>query len=174
MKFAPALLILSLTTFSAYTAEVTDSYLPHISNIAELTDLNRQADAWATCSVIYDFYSEIVSSNETTATTELLKQQSNGAIMAILMSQLIGLEESASEEQFTATYKYGQHLMETLPSQKELQIKSELEMLSVQKKPVAPVTDRILNTFKVCQSSLSLQQAYIDLFRELAKSGMIQ
>ncbi|AHJ00702.1 hypothetical protein VPUCM_2743 [Vibrio parahaemolyticus UCM-V493] len=34
--------------------------------------------------------------------------------------------------------------------------------------------DKIANTMAVCQNNLNLQQAYIDMWRELAKSGLLK
>lgn len=174
LKIFPVLFILSVSTVSAASNESAGTYLPHINDISEITDPNRQAEAWATCAVIYDFYSDLIGSSQTKATAELLKQQRNGAKISILMSQLIALKEDSSDDEFKATYKYGQHLMEVLPSQKELQIQSDFELLSGQNKTIEHLTNKILNTYKVCQNSSRLQQTYIDLFRELAKSGLIQ
>lgn len=154
-------------TWSTQSTEFRDSFIQGVSSIAELNDPNREAEAWATCSVAYDFYADMIKSPENTATSELLKQQSNGAKISILMSQMIRLDVGASPSKFEAAYKLGQHLMETLPSQKEIQIKSEFELLKAQKKPVSHLTDKILNTYKICQSSGEIQQTYVDLFREL-------
>lgn len=173
MKRMLQFLALILLTSHVSAQSQADSYLPNITLFAEINDPAREAEAWAMCSTVYEFYSEIMSEGETAATSELLHQQGNGAKFAILMLQMLNLPEDATPEQFKAAYKYGQHMMETLPSQKQLQIKSDLELAKVQKTPITQVTERIKNTFQTCQNNLELQQLYIDAFRELAKSGMV-
>lgn len=132
MKIFPVLSILSVSTVSVASNESAGTYLPHINDISEITVLNRQAEEWETCAVIYDFYSDLIGSSQSKATAELLKQQRNGAKISILMSQLIALKVDSRDYEFKATYKYGHYLMEVLPSQKELQIRSDFELLNGQ------------------------------------------
>jgi len=152
-------------------AEEAASYIEENKLIIQIQDVNREAEAWATCSAAYEIMSVILKS--TPAQARKIKDLSNGATIAVTMSHVTNdLSEDISTEKLSALWAYSQHLAISIPETKKTMMLADAEVLG--KDGAELFVEKITKTVEACMKNLDGQQIYIDSWRELAKSGLLQ
>ncbi|BCS95867.1 hypothetical protein DSLASN_14990 [Desulfoluna limicola] len=151
-------------------AEQVANFIGKTISIVDIENVDREAEAWARCSCVYSLVSNLVTSKS--AISKQYKNLSNGAKLAIVMAHVTGglQNEDITPEEFEALWNYSITLMDSISEAQMTQILAETEATEdktfIQKK--------LLNSLKICQDNLSTQQEYIDLYRSLAKSGLLK
>lgn len=157
-------LILPLPTVGAEYPSYVDGSKPFI----EIEDVNRQSEAWGTCSVIYEISATIAAESKP-AQARLYKDLSNGASMAVAMTHVMnGFTADISPERFDALWAYSKSLISSIPETKKNIIFADAEGIEADE-----FLGKIVATIEVCMENLESQQDYIDDWRELAKSGLL-
>lgn len=146
-----------------------NTYIESNKPIILIEDVNRQAEAWATCSAIYEFYAAINKNKPNTA--KLFKQKSNGAKVAVVLSQILPTldPDQFDYNVFSSTLNYAQFSAEEIPKVKMTAILSDMEILDNN-----IFLNKLSNTLNVCTENLEGQQMYIDIFREIAKQNILK
>ncbi|WP_203142920.1 hypothetical protein [Marinobacter mangrovi] len=167
--FIPIVLATSLLSSFAL-AEESNSYLSVDGPIIQIDNMNREAEAWGTCSAAYDVMAMLLE--ERPAQAQQFKNYGNGAALAVVMAHVSdGLERDMSPEQFGALWNYSKTLSESIPETQKTMILADAE--NAGEKGSDKFVEKVANTVKTCISNLEGQQAYIDTWRELAKSGLL-
>ena len=82
-----------------------------------------------------------------------------------------GLSSDITPSEFAALWSYSKTLGDTITETRSTMIMADAESLGA--KGAETFIKKLSATIKVCQSNLEAQQSYIDLWRELAKSGLL-
>jgi hypothetical protein len=170
----PTKLIIFITllvcTSQLYAESNGKPYLDGSKPFLEIQDTNRQAEAWAMCAATYDITAELLFKSNP-ARARQIKDLGNGAKMAVTMSQVINdLSENITQEKFNAVWVMAKLSMTELPKTRTTMLLAEAES-----NPDKSAFMSNLNaTLEVCIKNLEAQQMYIDTWRELAKSGLLQ
>lgn len=164
------ILLVSLLITNLAIAD-THTFLSDNEIFIEIENPNREAEAWAVCSASLDILAEIVL-EDSPAQAKEISQQANGASVAIAMSIIMdGIDEEKSPEQVSNMMKFAATQMTSLVDVQGTAILSELEMMS-KSSQTDKFMDKLGNTAVVCTKNLEAQQMYIDMWREMAKSGL--
>ena len=140
------------------------SYVDASTPIAEIKDIHRQAEAWAMCAAAYDATSEVLSESQP-GRAKQFSELANGAELAVLISIVWdGLKPDLTPEAFDALWTAAKVAGSELPKTRRTFLLAEAETFFA----------KLGETVKVCASNLESQQKYIDTWRELAKSGLLQ
>ena len=132
---------------------------------------HREAEAWATCSASLDILAEIAA-EDSPAQAKQIHQSANGAGVAIAMSIIAdGIDEEKSPEQLSNMMTFAVTQMDSLVDVERVAILSELEKMS-QNSQADKFMEKLGNTAAVCSKNAETQQMYIDLWKDMAKSGM--
>jgi hypothetical protein len=173
MKFISRVFALA---FTFNLAEASDSFIQSNPNFSSIQDPYRQAEAWATCSVVWDYLGQSQRENNP-AGAEQFFNTSRGSELAIAISQMdYLLEKNTYEiiaEKFNSTWKVGQMMMESLPESASAVFYSEINR-SVESGNIDEVMKKIETTSLICQMNLETQKYYIDLWRQMMKEGLLQ
>lgn len=157
-----------LSSFS--WAEDSNSYLNVDGPIIKIENVNREAEAWGTCSAAYDVMAMLIEGKP--AQAQKLKNYGNGAALAVVMAHVSdGIEPDMSPDQFGSLWNYAKTLSESIPETQKTTILAEAE--SAGEEGAEKFVKKVANTVKTCISNLEGQQVYIDTWRELAKSGLL-
>jgi len=153
-------------------AEEKILYLESNESFINISDKNREAEAWATCSAVYQLTASFYK-DEQPNQAKVLENQANGAKVAVLMSHfdLANLRKETSVDRFRSTWKLSQLLAESMPETRLNMILADAERLNKQGSDI--FINKISATLKVCHDNLEGQQVYIDLWRDLYKSGLL-
>ena len=147
------------------------SYVDGSEPFILIKDINRQAEAWGTCSAAYEIMAQLLES--TPAQAKKVKDLSNGASLAVVMSHVSdGLTSDITPEKFNALWTYSKTLYDSIPETRRTMIFADAEALG--NKGAELFANKISATVKVCINNLEGQQSYIDTWRELAKSGLLK
>ena len=145
-------------------------YIDGSKSFLEIKDTNRQAEAWAMCAATYNVVAEILAKSSP-AQSRKIKDLSNGAEMAVAMSQVINdLSEDITPEKFNAVWTMAKLSMTELPKTRVTFLLAEAESSSEK----SAFISNLNATLEVCIKNIEGQQMYIDTWRELAKSGLLQ
>lgn len=163
-------ILLLISSSHLYAESNGKSYIDGSKSFLEIKDTNRQAEAWAMCAATYDVTAEILAKSNP-ARARQIKDLGNGAEMAVAMSQIINdLSENITPEKFNAVWLMAKLSMTELPKTRTTMLLAEAES-----NPDKTIFMSNLNaTLEVCIKNLEAQQMYIDTWRELAKSGLLQ
>lgn len=147
-----------------------DSYLNVEGKIIEIADVNRQAEAWGTCAAAYDVLAMFFEDQP--ARAQQFRNFGNGAELAVIMTHISdGLDQDMGQQEFSSLWNYSKTLGESIPETRKTTMLADAE--SAGKEGMDEFLQRVGNTVKQCVSNLDGQQAYIDTWRELAKSGLL-
>ena len=176
MKMRNGIITLSLFVVLSSGHAETDSkgtpYVDGTKSFLKIKNANRQAEAWAMCVASYKVMAVILSQSAP-ARSQQLKELSNGAKVAILMSQVTdGLSTDMAPGKFNSLWKMAQLSSIELPKTRITMLAAELE--SANKKGKEAFLNNLSATVAVCAKNLPAQQMYIDTWRELAKSGLLK
>lgn len=164
---------LAVVTIGKVYAEVKNrSYVDGSKSFLEIKDVNRQAEAWALCAATYDVMAEILSEAQP-ARSQQLRELANGAEVAVTMAIVMdGLDSEISKERFNALWAMAKLAGKELPRTRQTMLAAEAE--SYQNKGAEVFLGNLSATIEVCFKNLEGQQMYIDTWREMAKSGLLQ
>jgi hypothetical protein len=168
--------ILLIALFSVAGSSIVlaeqESYIVGNNAFLEIKDVHRQSESWAMCAATYDLMADIVAESEP-ARSNQLRDYANGAELAVLISIVAdGLGPDINPEKFDALWSSAKVTGSELPKTRYNMLLAEAE--SASKSDAAPFLEKLAATMRICASNLDAQQAYIDIWRELAKSGLLQ
>lgn len=147
------------------------SYVDGSEPFLLINDANRQGEAWGICAAAYEIMSALMESGS--AQAQQYKNLSNGASLAVVMTHVSkGLSSDMSQDSFNALWNYSKTLADSVPEVQKTMILADAESLGESGK--GQFIERLGATVKVCVNNLDGQQTYVDTWRELAKSGLIQ
>ena len=144
------------------------SYINSSQPFLLIDDVNRQAEAWATCAAVWQIMSELF--NDSKAQADEYSNLGNGAKMAIVMTFVSSVisEDNPNPQKFNSTWTLAQTLMESIPDVMLTSIIADLETKGMD----AWAMD-FKPTVAQCTENLETQQYYVDLWRSLAASGLL-
>lgn len=176
MKNSPtlalSLALLGALTTHAYAQQQGKPYVDSSKPFITIEDPNRQAEAWAMCAAAYDFTASIISKSAP-ARAKQLGDLANGAEAAVTMTIVAdGLDDETTPEKFNALWSMGKLLGKELPESRKTTLAAELEAHSGER--VSIFLANLTATVHTCMQNLEGQQAYIDMWRTLATSGMLK
>lgn len=163
--FAVLILAFSSTAFA-------DAYIDASKPIIEIKNVNQQAEAWAVCAASYDIMATIWESNAPAKAKQLV-DLGRGAQLAIGMSLVIDdLDPNISLERFKALWENSQTAMTDRPQAQLAAILADAAKLGTERG--AEFGRKINATVVTCINNLEAQRMYIDSWRELIESGLLQ
>ena len=150
------------------------SYVDGSKYFLEIKNKNRQAEAWAMCSATYDAMAELLSEAQPARSQEL-KELANGAKIAVTMSLMSDClnDPEITPERFNSLWKIAKLLGSELPKTRQTMLAAEAESAAGKKNAKIFIAN-LSATLAVCFKNLEGQQMYIDIWRELAKSGLLK
>ena len=174
------LLVCASQWASAEQTQYEGSFIPISKPFLLIEDKFRRAEAWATCSAVFDVYADFVFS-EDSSQSQLMNNLSNGADIAVAMSYVQKLFDDLDNDvdnlatddfskRFNNTWAFAKTQMESLP---EIQLTSILANLE-SSKDMEAWTKRLEATFQQCTNNGHEQQLMIDMWREMVTSGMLR
>lgn len=135
-----------------------------------IENTDRQAEAWGTCAAAYDVMAALMASKPNQA--QYFNDLGNGASMAVVMTHVsAGLDPEMGTAKFNALWNYSKTLAETIPETQRTMILADFEVFGEERS--SEFVEKVGETVKICLSNLEGQQAYIDAWRDLAKSGLL-
>ena len=168
MKSCTAILLLTIST-----SVFADSYVDGSKPLIQIESADQQAQAWATCAAAYDIISAILKTLEQPAQSQQMRDFGHGAQLAVGMTLVVDdLTPDITKERFALIWTLSQAAMKNYPEVKRTGMLADAERLG--KDGYGKFVDDIAATVKICVSNLEAQQAYIDTWRELAKSGLLE
>jgi hypothetical protein len=139
-------------------------------------DKHKEARTWARCAALYETISDL---NQVWKKPALAKQFSNfgnGAKLAVGMTFVVSnfgtSPKEISQSRFNATWNYAKVAMDEMPSVERTAINSLMESAKINGNLENEI-QAIIAGVAVCVKHLARQQAYIDIWRELATSGLL-
>ncbi len=169
IKYARLLtaLIISTNSFGSSDSSYVDGSKPFLV----IKDVNRQAEAWGTCSAAYDVIAMLLNESNP-AQAKHYKELGNGASMAVFISHVVdGFTEATNQDQLNSLWNYSKILADSIPETKKTMILADAESLG--ESGADEFLTKLVVTLKVCIANLESQQIYIDIVRDFAKSGLI-
>lgn len=159
-----------LFTLSAYASDI-ESYVDGSKPFIAIKNVNRQGEVWAVCAAAYDVMSEIFRSQP--AQSKKMKELGNGAELAVIMTLVNdGMKKDITSTKFNALWSYAQIAGKEWPKVSMTTILADAEVLGT--KGSDKFLDKMTLTVKICMNNIESQQAYIDSWRALAKSGLLK
>ena len=172
MKKLTHLLLLSICLSAGVHSSEGESYLNTDKPFLTIEDINRQSEAWGTCSATYRLTSMLFADSQP-AQAEEYKNYSNGAKIAVIMANVgDALDEGTSPARFSSIWAFSKALGDSIPESQFTRIMADAE--SLRGSGLGGFETKLLKTMQVCLDNLEGQQNYIDLWRELAKSGLLE
>ena len=163
-------ILISIPVLSIAEDKEGKSFVSDARPFILINNVNRQAEAWAACSAVWDFMAMLtVEDSEAQA-----KQYSNmgyGAKMAVAMSFVSDLvkADDFDKDRFEATWRFAQTAAKSMPDVKMTAILADSESRG------ADAWSLDLGaTITVCKDNLEGQQAHVDGWRALATSGLLK
>jgi hypothetical protein len=169
-RFIATVFILSIVT--GYTsAGENNSYLDINKPIIAIKNVNEQAEAWAVCAASYDVIAEIISAKA--ANAKQMRDFANGAELAVMISIVVNdIDDDITSKKFASLWAFAKVAAKSIPETKLTMMMAEAELLG--DKGVNQFIEKVTNTVKTCMGNLEGQQTYIETWRELAKSGLLE
>jgi len=166
-------LVLALTLFCVSPHGLADSNAGYVDGsmpFLAIQDSNRQAEAWAMCAAVYNVMSENTEGQP--AGYRHLHALRNGAELAVIMSMALdSINSDMTSERYSTLWAKAKLAGSELPKAKLRILAAEAESLSV--KGSDKFIDKLTATFNICVSNLEGQQKYIDVWRDMAKNGLL-
>ena len=176
MKINPSKLLVTLiasqlafTHFSAL-AKKEDTYLASDRPFAMITNVNDEVLAWATCSATLTIISELIEGENPNAALQM-NNLSNGADASILMSQVsrVIAKEDFDIAELNATISYCKLQMTEAPKAQQAIILSDLELLGAE-----VMMEKLNTTLEQCIKNNETQKMYVDMWRDMVRTGIFQ
>jgi hypothetical protein len=165
-------LLFSLSVLSVAEDTVGESYVSNAQSFFLIENVNRQAEAWATCSAVWDIMAQLSTTNGgSKSEIELHSNRGSGAKMAVAMSFLSGMlsDDSVDQNQLNATWRVAQTALESMPD-----VQMTVMLADLEAKGYAEWLPDLGATMTVCMDNLEGQQSHIDGWRALASSGLLK
>ena len=159
-----------LTTFSgsAWANAYVDSNKPFL----DIKDVQQQAETWAVCAASYDIMSTIMEA-DAPARAKQLSDLGNGAQLAVGMALVINdLDPDISLDRFKILWADSQTAMNEWPQAQLTSILADAEKLGPDR--AQEFGEKINATVVTCINNLGAQKQYVDSWRELVESGLLQ
>lgn len=138
---------------------------------------HKQARAWAKCAALYETLAEINRAWDNPEQAKQLDNMGNGAKLAVGMTFVVSNLGTSPEEfsvsQFNATWSYAKVAIEEMPSVERTAINANLELAKKSTADLKIEIQAIIDGVTVCAKNSEAQQGYIDIWRELATSGLL-
>lgn len=168
IKSFAAITLMLLSAITCAQSEVGESFIDTELQILEIEVVARQAEAWATCAALYRIYAALFE-EDAPATAMTFSNQANGADVAIMMTYIgASIDEGDSADAFVATAKFAATAMESLPETQSAWILAMAETQDPEKWFLDAQA-----TMDYCVSNQEAQQFHVDMWRELAQSGLL-
>ena len=135
--------------------------------ITLISNVNRQAEAWGFCSATWTVMANLPES--TPAQSTLNNQFSNGAKVALAMTYIADLSDDFDPKELKSTWIFAKTVMESIP-----EVQLNWIMADLEEKGADTWVDDLIATKQVCEDNLDGQQMYVDLWRGLATSGLLE
>lgn len=144
------------------------SYISYKQPFPLIDDVNRQAEAWATCAAVYRIMSNL---SDSPAESTQYNNTGNGAEVAVLMTFMYSVisEDNPEPSKFYSTWEYAKTLMEAMPEAQSATIMADSKYQETDKW-VANLSATLLQ----CAGNVEFQQAYIDAYRAMLISGLFE
>ena len=167
MKKYIAILLLVFSS-SAFAEAYVDGSKPFTA----IQDANQEADAWASCSASFEVTAEVLAEFSQPAQSKQMQELAYGAELAVGVSLVVNeLSTDITPERFNAIWAFSKMAMDAWPASKRTAIMADAERLG--KDGFEEFMSRVGETNKICISNLETQQMYIDIWRDLYKSGLL-
>ena len=129
---------------------------------------NVNDEACATCSASLDILSNIMKDESPNVALQL-NNLSNGSDVSILMSQVsrVLADENFDINEFNATITIGKLQMDEMPKAEQARILSDPEIYGFETMMV-----KLNSTLMQCVKNNETQKMYVDMMRDMAKSGV--
>lgn len=167
--------MIALSVFSISKANADEDATPYVDgskSFLEIKNVNRQAEAWAMCAATYDFMAELLSDSRP-ARSKQLNELANGAKVAVTIAIVSdGLNTKISQDRFNALWSMAKLSGTEIPKTKLTMLAADAEASTGKSYDV--FVRNLTATLDICIINLEGQQVYIDTWRELAKSGLLQ
>ena len=173
------LLLLVLLTPNMSNAEA-NSPTPYVSQeqFQLRGDKHEQARTWATCAALYNTMAALnqsVWNNPKQA--EQFNNMGNGAEVAVGITFVVSALGTSIEEilqsRFNATWDFAKVAMKEMPSVVQTAINANIERGKKGTTAIKDEIQAIIDGTTICMKNVELQQTYIDIWRELATSGLL-
>lgn len=169
-KFIP--IVALLICFSSELIAEGKSYVDDSIKIIDTADIHREAQAWGICAAAYDLIAEILQESAP-ARAKLLSDLANGAELAVIISMVTReIDDEMTPEQFNNVWNFSKISGGEIPKTMLNVLLADLEADNSEGK--STFLADLGKTVVVCASNSEGQQAYIDMWRDLAKSGLFQ
>ena len=157
-------------TLSTAESKEGKSFLPEVQSFILIEDVNRQAEAWATCSAVWDIMA-IMTGDDSKSQAEQYSNLSNGAKMAVAMSYVSDLAKANDSDKgrFNATWTFAKTALESMP-----QVQMTSMLADLEQRGMDSWMPDFGATMKVCTDNLQAQQVHVDSWRTLATSGLLK
>ena len=146
------------------------SFVSGAQSFILLENVNRQAEAWATCSAVWDIMA-IMTTDDSKSKAQEYSNLGNGAKMAVAMSFVSELvkADDFDKERFDATWTFAKAALESMP-----EVQMTAMMANLERRGVDSWMPDFAATMEVCTENLELQQVHVDSWRALATSGLLK
>lgn len=150
-----------------------ESYLVTNTNpkFLEIKDVNRQSQAWGICSAVYKITASFLP--EQNAQAKQLLDFARGAELAVIMTHVSdGITKDISPERFSTLWLFSKQLGDSIPETSLTAVLADRERLGEEGQE--QFVNKLTATMTICSDNLKDQQTYIEIWRELAKSGLLK
>ena len=161
-----------LLGFSSEILAEGKSYVDGSVKIIDTKNSHREAQSWSMCAAAYDLMAEIVQESAP-ARAKQLGDLANGAELAAIISMVAKeINEDMTPEKFESVWNFSKLSGGEMPKTMRTTLLADLEADISEGKSV--FLDSLGKTVVVCAGNLKDQQTYIDIWRDLAKSGLLK
>jgi len=177
MRFIIFVTALLLPALASAEASAREPYMTQEKFLFS-DDKHEQAKNWATCAALYNTLAELNQSLwNNPAKAKQFSNMGNGAEVAVAMTFVIPAlgtsSEDVSQSRFNATWDYAKVAMKEMPSAVQTAINANLEMGMKGTTDLKNEVQAVIDGATVCMKNIERQQTYIDIWRELATSGLL-
>lgn len=171
------MIVLSMLFYRTANANQGDTpYVDGSISFVDIENVNRQAETWAMCAAAYDVMAEILA-DEKPAQSQYLSELANGAEVAVIMAIVLdGLDKDTTQNGFNALWSMAKLSGTELPKTRLTMLAAEAELYAGKDngKDKNKFLENLTLTFEICIKNLEGQQMYVDAWRSLAKSGLLE
>ena len=139
-------------------------------------DKHKEARTWARCAALYETIAYLNQVWDKPAVAKHFANMGNGAKLSVAMTFVVSNLGTSptefSQSRFNATWSYAKVAMNEMPSVERTAINANMESAMIN----GDLENEILAIIEgatVCSKYQASQQAYIDMWRELATSGLL-
>lgn len=140
-------------------------------------DKHEQARTWATCAALYNTLSGLYQLRDNPAQAKEFNNLGNGAEVAVAMTFVVSAFgaslENVSPSRFNATWDFAKVAMKEMPSAQQTTISANIEMGMKGTTELKNEVQAVIDGATICIKNRELQQTYINIWRELATSGLL-